>query len=126
MTASITSRRACITGYAALSPIGNSAAAFWDGLLVGRCGLGPIRSFDTTGVSVARAGEVKDFQPAQWLLRDEIERLDRIHQFSLYTGRAALADAQLDLATSDRARVGVILSTCLSGMLIGEEYQRCL
>jgi 3-oxoacyl-[acyl-carrier-protein] synthase II len=125
MTASITPRRACITGYAALSPIGNSAAAFWDGLLVGRCGLGPIRSFDTTGVSVARAGEVKDFQPAQWLLRDEIERLDRIHQFSLYTGRAALADAQLDLATSDRARVGVILSTCLSGMLIGEEYQRC-
>lgn len=107
-----------------LSPIGNSTAAFWDALLAGRCGLGPIRSFDTTGMSVACAGEVKDFEPAQWLSPAEIDRFDRLHQFSLFAARAALADAQLDLAAVDRAQIGVIVSTSLGAMHIGEVYQR--
>jgi 3-oxoacyl-[acyl-carrier-protein] synthase II len=126
MSATTPARRACITGYGALSPIGNSAAAFWEGLLAGRCGLGPIRTLDTTGMSVALAGEVKDFEPAQRLSRDEIERLDRIHQFALSTAREALADAQLDLAAIDRSRVGLIVSTSAGAMRIGEAYQRHL
>ncbi len=124
MSVTVESRRACITGCGALSPIGNSTAAFWDGLLAGRGGLGPIRSFDTTAVSVALAGEVKDFQPAQRLSHAEIERLDRVHQFSLYAAREALADARLDLAAVDRSRVGVVLSTSVGGMPIGEAYQQ--
>jgi 3-oxoacyl-[acyl-carrier-protein] synthase II len=117
-------RRACITGCGALSPIGNDVAAFWDGLLAGRIGLEPIRSFDTTGVTVACAGEVKDFRPEVRLTADEVRRLERIHQFGLYAVREALEDAQLDLNAIDRSRVGVIVATSLGGMLVGEEYQR--
>jgi 3-oxoacyl-[acyl-carrier-protein] synthase II len=123
-SATTPARRACITGCGALSPIGNSVPAFWDGLLAGRCGLEPIRAFDTTGMSVALAGEVKDFDPLQRLSPGEIERLDRIHQFSLSTAREALADAHLDLLAVDRSRVGLIVSTSLGAMRIGEAYQR--
>lgn len=117
-------RRACVTGCGALSPIGNSASAFWECLLAGRSGLGPIRSFDTTGLSVTTAGEVKDFRPQDRLTADEIRRLPRIEQFALFAAREALEDARLDLNAIDRSHAGVILGTSLGGMLIGEEYQR--
>jgi 3-oxoacyl-[acyl-carrier-protein] synthase II len=119
-------RRACITGYGALSPIGHSAAAFWTALLAGRTGLEPIRSFDTTGITIARAGEVKDFPAHERLSSSEMRRLERIHQFGLFALREALETAQLDLGALDRARVGVIVATSLGGMLAGEEYQRHL
>jgi len=124
MLATPPDRRACITGCGALSPIGNSAATFWNGLLAGRCGLEPIRAFDPTGMSVARAGEVKGFDAAQRLSPAERQRLERVHQFGLFAAREALADAHLDLAATDRSRVGLIVSTSLGAMGIGEAYQR--
>lgn len=124
MQHSTESRRACITGCGALSPIGNSASAFWEALLAGRSGLGTIRSFDTNGITIARAGEVKDLEPGTRLSDVESHRLERIHQFGLFALREALEDAQLDLRTVDRSRVGVIVATSLGGMLAGEEYQR--
>lgn len=119
-------RRACITGCGALSPIGNSATAFWDGLIAGRTGLGPIRSFDTTGIAVACAGEVKDFRSETWLSTDEVRRLERIHQFGLFAAREALDDARLSLGAVDRSRVAVIVATSIGGMLVGEDYQQHL
>jgi len=116
-------RRACITGCGAVSPIGNSTAAFWDALLAGRCGLAPIRGFNTAGMGVTLAGEVKDFDAAQRLSPRERGRLHRIHQFGLFAAREALDDARLDLATVDRARVGLIVATSLGAMDIGEAYQ---
>jgi len=116
-------RRACITGCGAVSPIGSSVAAFWNALLRGDGGLGAIRSFDTAGFSVAQAGEVRDFDPRRRLSDDEQHRLGGIDQFALAATREALAEAALDLAALDRARVGVILSTSLGGMTVGEAYQ---
>ena len=123
MQVSTARRRACITGFGALSAIGHSAAALWEGLLAGRCGLEPIRSFDTAGVSIARAGEVKDFQPETRLSPAEIRRFDRIHQFGLFATREALEDGHLNLGRIDPSRVGVILATSVGGMMIGEDYQ---
>ncbi len=98
--------------------------AFWDGLVQGRSGIRPIRSFDTTHYAHALAGEVPDFKPEEYLSSDECERLDRIGQYALVAAREALTDAQLDLSRTDRSRVGVILATTLGGMLVGEAYQR--
>jgi 3-oxoacyl-[acyl-carrier-protein] synthase II len=123
-SATTPARRACITGCGALSPIGNSAPAFWEALVSGRCGLGPIRAFDTDGISIAQAAEVQDFEPGLRLSGAEIARFDRIHQFSLFAAREALADAQFDLTGVDRSRVGLIVSTSLGAMPIGEAYQR--
>jgi 3-oxoacyl-[acyl-carrier-protein] synthase II len=91
-----------------LSPIGNNVTAFWESLLAGRSGLGPIRSFDTTGLTVTHAGEVKDFQPEDRLSREEMRRLEGIHRFSLYAAREALTDAHIDVACIDPTRVGVL------------------
>ena len=117
-------RRACITGCGALSPIANSANTFWEALLAGRSGLDPIRSFDTTGITIARAGEVKGFEPGLRLTNAESRRLERIHQFGLFALREALEDARLDLRSVHRSRIGVVVATSLGGMLAGEEYQR--
>lgn len=117
-------RRACITGYGALSPIGNSASAFWEALLAGRCGLDAIQLFDTKGITIARAGEVKDFEPGLRLSNAERHRLERIHQFGLFALREALEDADFDLRAVDRSRLGMVIATSLGGMLVGEEYQR--
>ena len=119
-------RRACITGCGALSPIGNRASAFWEALLAGRTGLDAIRSFDTHGITIARAGEVKGFEPGLRLSDAEQRRLERIHQFGLFAVREAVEDAQLDVPTMERSRVGVVVATSLGGMLVGEEYQRSL
>ncbi|MBI4517706.1 MAG: beta-ketoacyl-[acyl-carrier-protein] synthase family protein [Deltaproteobacteria bacterium] len=117
-------QRAFITGCGALSPLGRGVPAFWSGLLAGRSGLGPIRSFDTSAYAHAAAGEVADFLPPRDLSAGEGLRLDRISQYALVAAREALSAAALDLAAADRTRVGVILATTLGGMLIGELYQR--
>jgi 3-oxoacyl-[acyl-carrier-protein] synthase II len=107
-----------------LSPLGHDVEAFWNGLLTGRCGLGPIESFDATSYAQASAGEVKDFRPERFLSDAEAQRLNRVGQYALVAAREALASACLDLDGADRDRVGVILATTLGGMRIGEEYQR--
>jgi 3-oxoacyl-[acyl-carrier-protein] synthase II len=107
-----------------VSPLGNSVAAFWEGLLAGRSALQPIRGFDTSGLSIAVGGEVGDFDAAQFLNTDEVRRLERIDQFALFAARAALADGGLRLEGIDRTRIGVILGTSIGGMLVGEEYLR--
>jgi 3-oxoacyl-(acyl-carrier-protein) synthase len=117
------SPRACVTGCGAVSPIGNSVAEFWGALIAARCGFAPIRSFDADGLSVAQAAEVKDFAAERHLTADELRRLGRIDQFALVAAREALADARLDLASTDDTRVAVIVGTSLGGMPIGETYQ---
>jgi 3-oxoacyl-[acyl-carrier-protein] synthase II len=120
----LSARKAVITGCGSLSPLGSGVAAFWEGLLAGRSGLAPIRSFETTGYTHVVAGEIKGFAPEPVLSADEIHRLDRISQYALIAAREALSDAAIDLQHVDRARVGVILATALGGMLVGEAYQR--
>jgi len=117
-------RRACVTGVGAVSPIGHDAGSFWQALLDGRSGIAPITAFDTAGMSVAVAAEIKDFQPSRRLCEEEVRGLDRVHQLGLYAAREALAEARLEIGAVDRARVGVIVSTSLGAMAIGEEYQR--
>jgi 3-oxoacyl-[acyl-carrier-protein] synthase II len=123
MKSSAAHRRACVTGCGALCAVGNDVATFWAGLLDGRCGLEPIRGFDAHGIGVASAGEVKHFDPRRRLSEAETQRLERIHQFALSATREALDDARLEINARNCARVGVIVSTSLGGMLVGEEYQ---
>jgi 3-oxoacyl-[acyl-carrier-protein] synthase II len=118
------SPRALLTGCGAVSPLGCGAAALWDGLLAGRCGLGPIRRFDATGLSPALVGEVAGFDPVALLGAPDAKRLDRIGQYALAAAREALRDAGLDLAREDAGRVAVIAATTLGGMPIGEIYER--
>jgi 3-oxoacyl-[acyl-carrier-protein] synthase II len=116
--------RIVITGCGAVSPLGVGVPAFWQGLLEGRSGLGPIRSFDASPYGTGLAGEVQGFAPEDHLSADERRRLDRTSQYALVAAREALAGAALDLGRHDRARIGVILGTTLGAMDVGEEYLR--
>lgn len=118
--------RAGITGCGAVSPLGASVSAFWQGLLDGRGGCGPIQRFDTAGMTVAQAAEVPDFVPERWLSSGEVSRLGRLDHYALAAAREALDAAGLDLRTVDPARVGVLVGTTLGGMDIGERYQAAL
>jgi 3-oxoacyl-[acyl-carrier-protein] synthase II len=116
--------KAFIAGCGVVSPLGCAVESFWQGLLAGRSGIAPIRSFDASACGDPKAAEVEDFDPSRRLSSAEAERLDRITQFALTAAREALEDAALDCSRVDRGRVGVILATTLGGMLIGESYLR--
>ena len=73
-------RRVVITGAGAVTPIGNTAEEFWAALLEGRSGIGAITRFDAAGYATRIAGEVKGFDPTQYLDRKEARRMDRFLQ----------------------------------------------
>ena len=69
-------RRVVVTGLGLISPLGIGTQATWDALVEGRSGVGPITRFNTDGYSVRIAGEVRDFDPGQWLEHKEIKKFD--------------------------------------------------
>ncbi|MEL7168623.1 MAG: beta-ketoacyl synthase N-terminal-like domain-containing protein, partial [Bacteroidota bacterium] len=104
-------RRVVVTGLGALTPIGNSVQAYWDGMMASRSGGARITHFDPEGFSTQFACEVKDFDPTDYLDRKEARRMDPFCQYGLVAADEALADAGLDPATMDQAdkdRFGVV------------------
>jgi len=112
-------RRIVITGMGLVSPLGNSVEAFWDGLLSGRSGIGPIAAFYTTGFSARIAGECLDFDPAPLLDKRAAKRLDRFAQIAIVAAKDAFDSAGLEVGKGfDPARFGVITGSGIGG--IGE------
>jgi 3-oxoacyl-[acyl-carrier-protein] synthase II len=96
-------------------------ASSWDALVAGACGAGPITTFETSGYPVRFGCELKEFEPAQWLDRKQVRRLDRFAQMMVAAARQAEADAGLDIA-SEPERVGVAAGTGMGGL---QAYQDC-
>ena len=117
-------QRVFITGCGAVSPLGVGVPSFWRGLVDGRCGLKPIRSFDASSYGSGLAGEVEGFESERHLSARDCERLDRASQYTLVAAREALLDAGLDLGARDRGRIGAIVGTSLGAMELGEAYVR--
>jgi 3-oxoacyl-[acyl-carrier-protein] synthase II len=103
--------RVVITGVGVVSPIGSGRQQFWSGLLEGKCGIGPVTSFDTSAYPVHIGAEVRDFVAAPYFERLNSAGICRASQMSVAAARMALADASLDLARSDRWRIGVSMGT---------------
>ena len=108
--------RVVITGVGAITPLGLSHAATWEGLLAGRSGIGPITHFDPSEIRTTFAGEVRDFDPANYMDRKEARRLDPYIQYALAATKEAIADAQLDLSAIEPNRVGCIVGSGIGGM----------
>ena len=109
-------RRVVITGMGAVSPLGLTAAESWSAVRAGACGIGPITLFDNTGMKAALAGEVKGFEPEQYLDKKEIRKLDRYAQFALTAAQEAVASSGLDFTKEDRYRCGVTVSSGIGGI----------
>jgi len=115
--------RVVITGLGAIAPLGNNLADYWDGLIHGRNGIGPITLFDASRHSCRIAGEVKDFDPHQYLDRKEAKRMDRFAQFAVCASLQALADANFVIDDLNADRVGVLIGTGIGGVKVLEDQQ---
>ena len=116
-------RRVVITGLGAVTPIGNSPAEFWQSLLAGRCGIGPITHFDASRHDCRIAGEVKGFDPLDYLDRKDVKRTDRFVHLAMAATRQALEDADFRITDLNAEQVGVILGTGIGGIRVLEEQQ---
>jgi 3-oxoacyl-[acyl-carrier-protein] synthase II len=115
--------RAVITGLGIVSPIGIGVGQFWKAALESRSGVSAIRAFGDLPLESYRcrvAGQVLDFNPAQYLDAVQAERVDRYAQFALVATKEAVADAGLLMDRENPHRVGVIVGAGMGGMVMGE------
>lgn len=115
--------RIVITGMGAVSPLGLSALESWDGMISGRSGIGPITQFDPTihEFPTRIAGEVKGFQPKDFMDFKEARRMSRASQLALAAARMALSDAGLPEPVAEPERVGVLVGTGMGGFEMADE-----
>ena len=117
-------KRVVITGLGAITPVGNTAEAFWQALLAGQSGIGLITRFDAADYDAKIAGEVKGFDPTAFIDKKEARRMDRFTQFAIAASRMALTDSGLDLEKEDRSRIGAFVGSGIGGMdTLHEQYR---
>jgi len=109
-----------------ISPLGTDIKTFWSNLTQGTSGAGPITRFDPAGFNTRIAAEVKNFNPADFIDKKELRRMDRFTHFALAAAKIALGDAGLDLTKVDRDRVGVVLGSGIGGLETIEEQHNVL
>lgn len=109
-------RRVVVTGIGALTPIGNTKDEYWEGLVGGKSGAAPITYFDTEKFKTKFACELKNFTATDFLDRKEARKMDKFAQYAMVASDEAIADANLDLETIDKLRVGVIWGAGIGGL----------
>jgi 3-oxoacyl-[acyl-carrier-protein] synthase II len=109
-------KRVVVTGMGALTPIGNTAPQFWNGLLKGESGAGAITRFNPQQYKTRFACEVKGFDPFAFIEKKEVKRLDRFAQFALVSSDEAIKDAGLDAPGINKDRIGVIWASGIGGL----------
>ena len=122
-----TRKRVVITGLGVITPLGQGIGAFWENLLAGQCGIGPVTAYDTEGYACAIAGEVKDFDPTPaFPSPKEVRRTDRFTQFAMVAGWEAINDSGLDLDAADRDRIGAFIGSGIGGLGTMEKQHKTL
>ena len=109
-------KRVVITGLGAITPVGNTAEAFWQALLAGQSGIGKITRFDASEYDAQIAGEVKDFDPTAFIDKKEARRMDRFTQFAIAATKMAIADSGMALEKEDLSRIGAFVGSGIGGM----------
>ncbi len=121
------SRRVVVTGLGAITPIGNNVEAFWNGLTEKKVGIGPITYFDTADYKAKLAGEVKDFDPKQYMDPKAAKRMEKFCQFAVCAAKEAIEDAGLNMEQEDPFRVGVSVGSGIGSLQsVEREYSKML
>ena len=121
-----TRRRVVVTGMGAVTPLGQSVDEFWDGLVRGKSGIGPITLCDPSPFPCRIAGEVSDFDPGRYMDAREARRMARFSQMAVAAAALALEDARLDLSRQDDERIGVVMGNGSGSLPTTEENARIL
>lgn len=109
-------RRVVVTGVGLVSPLGIGTAATWDALIAGKSGIGPITRFDATDYPARIAGEVKGFNPLDFVDKKEVKKSDTFIHYALAAAQFAMEDSGLPVDESNADRVGVIIGSGIGGL----------
>lgn len=107
--------RVVVTGIGVVSPVGNTLEETWNNLVNGVCGIAPITLFDTTDYKAKVAGEVKNFEPRDYMMKQEILRSDRFTQLAVAAAAQAVEESGV-IGTVDPARIGVYFGSGIGGI----------
>ncbi|MCG8352385.1 MAG: beta-ketoacyl-ACP synthase II [Chloroflexales bacterium] len=109
-------RRVVVTGMGAVSPLGLDVPSTWQGIVESRSGIGPITLFEPEGLETKFAGEVKSFDPPQYMNRKEVRRTDRFVQLAVAATQEALRNAELLITPEHSVDVGVFIGCGIGGI----------
>lgn len=109
-------KRVVVTGMGAITPLGNDVASFWQGLVEGRNGIGPISKVDVSNCKAKLAGEVKDFDPKKYMDFKSAKRMGVFSQYAVAAAKEAFEQSGLELEKEDPFRVGVIVGCGIGAM----------
>ena len=120
------SRRVVITGVGLVSSLGVGTVATWDALCAGQSGIGPITRFDASAFSVRIAGEVRGFDPLDFVAKKDVKKMDVFIQYAIAAAEFARADARLEVTEDLASRVGVFIASGIGGFSTIEREHRAL
>lgn len=114
-------RRVVVTGMGMVSPIGLNVKENWDSILAGKSGIGPLTKFDIPEFPVKIAGEVKNFNPENYIDKKEVKKMDPFIQFTMAATKEAMEDSGLVIDESNTEQVGVIIGSGQGGITVIEQ-----
>jgi 3-oxoacyl-[acyl-carrier-protein] synthase II len=121
-----TIRRIAVTGLGLVTPLGTGVEKTWKALCAGESGIGRITKFDPTGYDAQIAGEVRDFDPAQFIEKKEIKKMDTFIHYAVGAAQLAMDDAGLKVASEEATKVGVYIGSGIGGLGSIEHYHNVL
>ncbi|HVN88388.1 MAG TPA: beta-ketoacyl-ACP synthase II [Candidatus Binataceae bacterium] len=114
-------RRVVVTGVGLVTPLGTGVEKNWEALMAGRSGVGPITRFPAEDFASRIAGEVRDFDPLDWVEKKDIRKMDLFIQYALATAEQAMQQSGLKIDDSNADRVGVLVGNGIGGLITIEE-----
>ena len=119
-------KRVCVTGIGAVTPIGNNGSEFWAAIKKAVCGIDMVTAFDTENYKTKIAGEVKDFNPEDYIDKKEARKMDRYTQLGYVAASEAFEMSGINMEEEDPWRIGVITGSGIGGMETLESQDRML
>jgi 3-oxoacyl-[acyl-carrier-protein] synthase II len=120
------SRRVVVTGVGLVSPLGIGTGANWEALCAGQSGIGPITRFDASQFSARIAGEVKHFDPLQFVDKKDVKKMDVFIQLAIAATEFAMKDATLKVSPEHATRTGVFIASGIGGFSTIEREHKAL
>src|SRR3954453_21531783 len=109
-------RRVVVTGMGAVSPLGNDVTSSWGAAIEGRSGIGPVTRFDASQFDTRIAGEVKGFNPEDYIPAKEIRRMDRFIHYAVAVCKQAAAHANMQINEENANDIGVLIGSGIGGI----------
>lgn len=117
-------RRVAITGVGLVTPLGTGVEKNWQALMEGRSGIGPVSRFNVDDFPTRIAGEVKDFNPEDFIEKKEIKKMDLFIQYAVAAAQMAMEESRLPITPDNEDMVGVIVGVGIAGLSSIEEYHK--